>query len=234
VSKIKRIRIPISPTSSNIAVDWAAQLATLQRFIPTGNWTYLHYSDTSPFGHWGYWAEGMLLESSGDLIIATIECRGVAHPASGTNHPAVPDPGLPGSWTAIGAPFTIMADEPASEKDGGNGGQQVVLFTVPGNSLSASTDLAALAGLNTENYDEVFSKFKWAAGGYWAYYLVSMANGAPEAYPPQPVVIMAHGCTNPPLGSAHPAVADPMLTGYTTLGAPFDIAYLPSLKKKAA
>jgi hypothetical protein len=234
MSGLNRIAVTIPANSEFAAIERDAAITNLTAMGIT-NWQHYHYSDTSPLGLWEYFAFGTLLSSNGIVTVATVTCSGAAHPPSGSNITANPDPGI-GSvyvWAVLGYPFRL-----STSGVGGGGGTAPAqnsngyVWNIAGNSSAAAADFtAAIAAVNANMPSFIinhFFKYVDSVSGAWQVSAVWFAPGtsnpaATVAIPNSTVMYMVicSGSPNPPLGSQAPAVALPAFTQtFVTLTAP--------------
>ena len=179
MSGLNRINVVVPGSSSNAASERDVHISRLTVMGISDWWNY-RYVDTSPLGIWGYYAFGYDYVD-GIVTVATVTCTGMAHPPSGSNLVAMPDPG-PGTntWASTFAPFSIST----SSGDGRGGGgtrpsQNNNLWTwpIPGNSPTVVADFtAAISKMTTLITAGTVNYYKYvdSVSGAWSVYAVGL------------------------------------------------------------
>lgn len=234
MATVSKINVTVPGTSPTAGADFTIQANLLQaQFpMPPANIAYLHYSDSSPAGHWAYYVV-LYSSNGGNTSVVMLSMTGTAHPASGSGKAAAADPGLAG-YTSIGAPLTISVGDSIS--DGGSkenplgGAAPIRWIHVPGNSTTLAADMVSMQAMVANDIGRfgspTYYKYVDKVTGAWVYYdIYPYVIGAGAASPPSPApwewpamaytIITCSGTPNPPTGSPHPAVPDPGLAAVT-------------------
>lgn len=230
MSGLNRINITIPGSSATAAFQRDYTIGSLVAIGITRFDLYRYIDTRSGNGAWGYYAYGYAL-ISGIITIATVACKGMSNPPSGSNIAAMPDPGVGTTyaWTTVmGAPHNIstsdMGNAPGSS--GSPAPQQnnyLWVWEIPAKSPTAPADFTAavtkmtnLTGANLTYY-----KYVDSVSGAWAVYAVGLYGGAGT---PLCTLVVCQGTPNPPTGSTVPAVSLPAFTqAFTLIGAPLAI-----------
>jgi hypothetical protein len=240
-----RINIVVPGSSATAATERDLQIGTLAAitgFSNTSKWRYI--DSASGLGMWGYYAI-LYGYSNGALTVGTVTCTGMAHPPSGSDLIAMPDPG-PGTtytWSPIGAPFSIST---SSDRGGGGGAAPnqnsgYNVWRIAGNASNAPADFtAAVAAVTTVLTGLVpaaphYFKFIDGVSGIWQVSAIWFAPGYAWYNPSSSnvnltapnsnifYVVTCSGTANPPTGSSQPPLLVPSFTQtFTALTSPLN------------
>jgi hypothetical protein len=237
MSGLNRINIVIPGNSSTAAAQRDNAITDL--LTPTGMISvssFWRYNDlNSGWGIWGYYSYHYGY-SSGIATIATVTCKGMAHPPSGSDTVGLADPG-PGvlyTWSAVGWPHGLSTPMGSGGGSVPQGNNNYYVWNIPGNSSTAAADFTVAYNAVTAAMPIVASskllKYVDSVSGAWQVWFIVFEAGqalygatSPNTLPNSNIlyVVTCHGTPNPPTGSPIPAVTTPLFTQtFTTITAP--------------